>query len=104
MNFELLFSIAGIVAMAGWLLLLVSPVIPKWSDRIAGTFLPVVLSLGYVMLVVVPSAESGGGFATLADVMILFPMNRPHLRGGSIFWPLICSSGLGFVARPVLKA
>lgn len=81
MNFELLFSIAGIVAMAGWLLLLVSPVIPKWSDRIAGTFLPVVLSLGYVMLVVVPSADGGGGFATLADVMNLFSHEQTALAG-----------------------
>lgn len=80
MNFETYFSIAGIVAMTGWLFLLVSPIIPAWSDRIAGTTLPIVLSLGYVALLVVPSA-SGGGFGTLADVIELFSYERAALAG-----------------------
>lgn len=72
MIFENLFSVAGLVAMAGWLLLLASPLIPVWSDRIAGVVLPLILSLGYAGLVIVPSSGSGGGFGTLADVMELF--------------------------------
>ncbi len=81
MNFEILFSIAGIVAMAGWLSLLVSPLIPKWSDRIAGGILPIALSLGYFMLLVVPSSETGGGFGSLADVMALFTHEQAALAG-----------------------
>ncbi len=72
MALEMWFSLAGVVAMAGWFLLLASPAIPKWSDRIAGTLLPVVLSLGYVALLAVPAASSGGGVGTLAAVTELF--------------------------------
>ncbi len=80
MNFEIFFSIAGIVAMMGWLLLLASPLIPTWSDRIAGTIPPIVLSLGYVALLVMPSV-GGGGFGTLADVMELFSSQQAALAG-----------------------
>jgi hypothetical protein len=67
--------------MVGWLCLLVSPLIPKWSDLIAGTILPVVLSLGYFALLILPSSDSGGGFGTLADVMELFSYERAALAG-----------------------
>jgi len=80
-NFETLFSIAGVIAMAGWMFLLFSPLIPKWSDRIAATILPVVLSLGYVMLLIMPSSGSAGGFGTLADVMELFSFQQAALAG-----------------------
>ena len=79
MIFENLFSVAGLAAMAGWLLLLASPLIPVWSDRIAGVVLPLILSLGYVGLVIVPSSGSGGGFGTLADVMELFSYEQAAL-------------------------
>ena len=68
MDFEVWFSIAGVVAMLGWLLLLGSPFIPAWSDRIAGWLLPTVLSIGYIMLLILPaSGGSGGGFGTLGS-------------------------------------
>lgn len=79
MNFETLFSVAGIVAMLGWLSLFASSRIPEWSDRIAGTILPVVLSLGYVMLVILPAAAGGGGFGSLAEVMELFSYEQAAL-------------------------
>lgn len=81
MNFEILFSAAGLVAMAGWLFLLASPFAPVWSDRVAGVILPLVLSLGYVGLLIVPSSNSGGGFGTLADVMDLFSYEQAALSG-----------------------
>ena len=81
MTYETLFSTAGIVAMIGWLLLLVSPFIPEWSDRIAGVILPVLLSVGYVVLSILPSSEGGGGFGTLADVMTLFSYEQAALAG-----------------------
>ena len=59
MNFETLFSLAGIVAMLGWLALLLSPLAPRLSDRFAGLIVPLALSLGYVALAGVPAAESG---------------------------------------------
>lgn len=81
MTCETLFSIAGVLAMAGWLCLLVSPIIPKWSDLVAGTILPIVLSLGYLALLVLPSSDGGGGFGTLAEVMELFSHEQAALAG-----------------------
>lgn len=81
MEFETLFSIAGLIAMSGWICLLVSPLIPRWSDWIAGMALPIVLSLGYVILLVMPSSSSSGGFGTLADVMVLFSYEQAALAG-----------------------
>ena len=81
MDFETLFSIAGLIAMIGWLCLLFSPLIPNWADRIAGIALPIVLSLGYVILLVIPASESGGGFGALADVMVLFSYEQAALAG-----------------------
>ena len=82
MDFEVWFSIAGVVAMLGWLLLLGSPFIPAWSDRIAGWLLPTVLSIGYIMLLILPaSGGSGGGFGTLAAVMELFSLEQAALAG-----------------------
>ncbi|MCE8001212.1 MAG: DUF4281 domain-containing protein [Rhodobiaceae bacterium] len=81
MNFETLFSIAGLIAMVGWLCLLVSPLIPKWADWIAGMVLPIILSWGYVFLLVIPSSDGAGGFGTLADVMVLFSYEQAALAG-----------------------
>lgn len=81
MAFEIMFSIAGLIAMIGWLCLLCSPLVPKWSDWIAGMVLPITLSLGYVILLVIPSSSSAGGFGTLADVMVLFSYEQAALAG-----------------------
>ena len=79
MIFENLFSVAGLAAMAGWLFLLASPLIPVWSDRIAGVVLPLILSLGYVGLVTRSFLRFGGRFGTLADVMELFSYEQAAL-------------------------
>jgi len=79
MIFENLFSVAGLVSMAGWLILLASPVIPVWSDRLAGVVLPLILSLGYVGLLIVPSSGPGGGFGSLTDVIELFSYEQAAL-------------------------
>jgi hypothetical protein len=81
MPFETAFSLFGVTAMVGWGLLLASPFIPTWSDRIAGTILPVVLSLGYVVLLLLPSDGSGGGFGSLAAVKDLFSQDQALLAG-----------------------
>jgi len=81
MDFETLFSIAGLIAMLGWLCLLASPLIPKLADWSAGMILPIILSLGYVILLVTPSSDSAGGFGTLADVMVLFSYEQAALAG-----------------------
>ena len=80
MDYELAFSIAGMLAMLGWVLLLSSPLIPVWSDRLAGLAIPLLLSVGYVAIIVAFPAE-GGGFGTLADVTVLFSQPGALLAG-----------------------
>lgn len=81
MNYELLFSAAGLIAMAGWLALLLSPWIPIWSDRIAGLWVPGLLSLGYTVLIIAFPAQNGGGFGTFADVRQLFSSPNALMAG-----------------------
>ena len=76
MNLELVFSVSGVLSMAGWLLLLAFPLIPEWSNRIAGLIIPLVLSAGYIALVVLFSSGAEGGYGSLADVSTLF--SRPE--------------------------
>ncbi|WP_316012854.1 ABA4-like family protein [Roseobacter sp. HKCCA0434] len=78
--YETAFSLAGLAAMSGWALLLVAPAIPKWSDRMAGTVLPLIMSGGYVVLVLMPS-EGSGGFGSLTQVMELFSTEQAMLAG-----------------------
>ncbi|NLG01892.1 MAG: DUF4281 domain-containing protein [Lentisphaerae bacterium] len=81
MDFELLFSLAGLIAMAGWVTLLLSPWIPDWSDRIAGLLVPVVLSTSYTALLILFPAEGEGGFGSLAEVQLLFSSRSALLAG-----------------------
>lgn len=80
MNHELVFSLAGLLAMAGWATLLFSPRIPVWSDRIAGCAIPAALSAGYVVALVAFPASSGG-FGSFAEVTTLFS-NADALMAG----------------------
>ena len=80
MDLEIAFSVAGMVAMIGWLALLTSPLMPVWSDRIAAYGVPVALSLGYVFLsLAAPPTE--GGFGSLAEVQRLFAQPMSLLAG-----------------------
>lgn len=81
MDFELLFSIAGMIAMAGWLALLLSPWMPRWSDCIAGFLVPIVLSIGYTILLLFFPAPNGGGFGSLAEVKQLFSSSSAMMAG-----------------------
>lgn len=80
MNLETAFSAASLLAMLGWLLLLASPWIPIWSDRIAGGLLPVTLATGYLALCFIPSDQTGG-FGSLASVMERFSHEQAMLAG-----------------------
>ena len=80
MNHELIFSLAGLMAMAGWAALLLSPLIPVWADRIAGLVVPGMLSTGYVMILLAFPAP-GGGFGSFAEVTELFSHADPLMAG-----------------------
>jgi len=77
---ELIFSVASMMAILGWLLLLASPFIPSWSDRLAGYVIPLVLSVGYIALLLTSSGGEGG-YGSLADVMKLFTYEQSVLAG-----------------------
>jgi hypothetical protein len=76
MNVEQIFSVAGILAMLGWLLLVILPRQPI-AQRIAGIVLPLVLSAVYLVLIVQHFQGAEGGFGSLADVAALF--KKPEL-------------------------
>lgn len=77
----MLFQLASTAALGGWIVLLLSPLSPRWADRIAGVVLPLLLSLAYAGLVLAYWSGSTGGFGSLADVMALFTQPEIALAG-----------------------
>lgn len=80
MDYELVFSGAGLIAMLGWLLLLASPWLPILSDRLAGLVIPLALSLGYITTMGFFPAEAGG-FGSFAEVRELFSQPQALMAG-----------------------
>ena len=76
MDVEQLFSMAGMIAMLGWLLLAILPRQPI-AQRIAGLALPLLLSVIYLVLIAGHLQGAEGGFGSLADVAALF--RKPEL-------------------------
>jgi hypothetical protein len=81
MSPDLLFQLANPLAMAGWIALILSPLAPRAADRAAGIAIPMVLSAGYVALVLTFWASTEGGFGSLSDVMRLFDYPGVALAG-----------------------
>lgn len=81
MHADTLFQSASLLAMAGWVVLVLSPLSPRWSDRIAGLAIPAVLSLGYTGLVLAFWSRAAGGFDSLPSVMRLFTQPEIALAG-----------------------
>ena len=81
MAFEFIFSLAGVLAMFGWITLLASPWIPRWSDLIAGLLIPTILSSGYLAILLFFPPQHGGGFASFADITQLFSNPEALMAG-----------------------
>lgn len=81
MSMETLFAISSPIAMLGWIALLISPIIPKWSDRIATYISPGLLSLAYMSLILAFWSGAEGGFDTLANVQLLFTQSEIAMAG-----------------------
>ena len=81
MNDELVFSLVGLLSMSGWATLIASPFIPRWSDRIAGTIIPVLLAILYLAIALTTPTQEGGGFGTFAEVTLLFSNPGALLAG-----------------------
>ena len=75
------FQLANGMALAGWVSLLASPLIPRWSERIAGIAIPLLLGAGYAAIVLVFWSRGEGGFDTLDNVAALFRSRELLLAG-----------------------
>ena len=67
-----IFSIANVVAMCGWLLLIALPG-RKWAHHlVAGVAIPVAFAALYTVVIAIHFAGGEGGFSSLPDVARLF--------------------------------
>ena len=70
------FSLAGLVAMGGWLGLVLSLFLPAVREtvwRIAALVIPSILAIAYILLIIEGfAAAEGGGFGSIAEVRALF--------------------------------
>jgi hypothetical protein len=83
MTAETVFSIANMVALLSWVVLLVA-VWRKSSwlrDMALGRFVPLALSALYSILIIFFFAKAQGGFDTLANVQLLFTSPWAALAG-----------------------
>ncbi|MBC7896470.1 MAG: DUF4281 domain-containing protein [Cytophagaceae bacterium] len=71
MTAEQLFSILNLVAMAGWLPMILLPR-KRWTSTVVPVVVPCVLALVYIGLVATSMPGSEGGFSSLAGVSALF--------------------------------
>ena len=72
MSPDALFPLANYVALAGWLVLLVSPAAPASAERIAGGAIPLLLAVAYAGIVLAFWSRAEGGFGSLPALMALF--------------------------------
>ena len=78
---DVLFQVANPLALAGWLVLALSPLAPRLADRLAGLAIPTLLSVGYTALVLAFWTGAPGGFDSLPNVQALFTMPQIALAG-----------------------
>ena len=83
MTASLLFQIANIFALLGWLVLAAGVVLkrPFWRDDIAGWLWPLGFSALYALLIVFFFFKAEGGLNSLADVQRLFTFEWAALAG-----------------------
>jgi hypothetical protein len=78
---ETIFSYSNMLAMAGWLALLVAPRARLVHWHIAGLAIPAVLSVLYGVLFAIHAPGAEGGFSSLANVTALFATPGVLLAG-----------------------
>ena len=81
MKAEQIFSIANLIALLGWLLLIIAP---RWivtRKIVLSAVIPLLLSAAYLVLIILFFGKSEGGFGSLADVMKLFTDEWAVLAG-----------------------
>jgi Domain of unknown function (DUF4281) len=78
---DTLFSLAGLLAMSGWVALLASPWLPTLADRYAGLVVPGAIAVVYTGLVLAFWSRAEGGFGSLDEVAALFGSREMLLAG-----------------------
>ena len=81
MNADTIFNVSGMLALAGWLSLLASPLVPRFADHIGGLGIPVLLAVIYTGLVLAFWSSAKGGFDSLDNVAALFQTRELLLAG-----------------------
>lgn len=66
------FDILNLIALVAWVLLVLSPRLPRWTSTLMGAAVPALLAAAYVALVLANWAGSEGGFSSLSEVAALF--------------------------------
>ena len=66
------FDILNLIAIAAWVLLMLSPRLPRWTSTITGAAVPGLFATVYTAIVITRWAGSDGGFSSLPDVAALF--------------------------------
>jgi len=77
---ERLFSIANLVAILGWLPLILRPG-ARWATHVVPAVVATLLAVAYVALIAAALPGGEGGFSSLADVRLLFGDDRALLAG-----------------------
>jgi hypothetical protein len=81
MNLDTLFQACNTLALVGWIALLAAPLMPTFTDRIAGALIPLLLSVGYSSIVLAFWSDTSGSFGTLEGVVKLFAQPEIVLAG-----------------------
>jgi len=81
MSLERIFSLCGMLATAGWLLLVFLPR-RRWTARlVCPVLIPLLLALVYLWLIATTFGRTPGGFGSLGEVSLLFQNQRALLAG-----------------------
>jgi hypothetical protein len=85
MPLDQLFSLAGLLALAGWVGLAATPLAPRVLAPLAGFAIPLLLCGGYAVLIARYWGTAPGGFNSLDAVATLFG-SRPILLAGWVHY------------------
>jgi hypothetical protein len=78
---ETLFSMANLMAISGWLLLILAGRVRSVGTLITGAIIPLLFALAYTALVVTNWGNSQGGFGSISQVRELFSNDWLLLAG-----------------------
>jgi ABA DEFICIENT 4-like len=81
MTLDAIFQLCTTAALAGWVVLLASPIAPTLTDRVSGLLIPALLAVTYAGLMLAFWSRAEGGFDSLSNVMLLFTKPEIALAG-----------------------